>query len=297
MDVSTLKIFLAVVRQGSFAAVARDRNIDPSSVSRAISSLEKELGIRLFQRTTRQLSLTASGAIYYEQMERIIDEMERAISAATELSQSPKGTLRVTASVAFGVSCIVPLLPEFEMAYPELSMDLVLSDAVLDLVSDRIDMAIRLGTLSDSSLIAQRLMQTRYFVCASPEYVKQHGWPKTPLDLANHNCLRFPFPGFRSQWQFKDSAGRIESVAVSGRMVISNAIALKDCAIASMGVSLLPNWLVRDEINSGRLLALFPTYTVAASSFNTSAWFVYPSVRYMPLKVKVFTEFLKQRLS
>lgn len=296
MELSTLQTFLAVVRQGSFAAVARDLHVDPSSVSRAIASLEKELGIRLFQRTTRQLSLTESGAIYYERMEPIVEDMEQAISAATELSSQPRGTLRVTASVAFGLSCIVPLLPEFEAAYPELSLDLVLSDAVLDLVGDRIDVAIRLGVLSDSSAIAHRLMKTRYLVCASPDYVAKHGWLRKPEDLAKRNCLRFPLPGFRSQWQFKGEDGNVEVVAVQGKMTISNAIALKNCVLASMGISLLPDWLVRFEIESGALLDLFPGYEVAANSFNTAAWFVYPSNRYLPLKVKVFTTFLKQRL-
>lgn len=296
MELSTLQTFLAVVRQGSFAAVARDRNVDPSSVSRAIASLERELGIRLFQRTTRQLALTEPGAIYYERIAPVVEELEQATLAATELTNQPKGTLRVTASVAFGLSCIVSLLPKFEALYPQLSMDLVLSDTVLDLMGDRIDVAVRLGILQDSSLIAQRLMRTQYFVCAGRSYIAQHGQPETPQDLENHNCLRFPLPGFRSQWQFKNDAGKVEVVAVSGRTIISNAIALKECVLASMGISLLPNWLVRDELNSGDLIDLFPTYTVAANSFDTGAWFVYPSARYMPMKVKVFTNFLIQHL-
>lgn len=297
MELSTLQMFVAVVRQGSFAAVARDRHIDPSSVSRAIAHLEKELGIRLFQRTTRQLSLTESGAVYYEQVESIVEQMEQAIAAATEVSGQPKGTLRVTASVSFGLTCIVPLLPAFEQAYPALKLDLVLSDAVLDLVGDRLDLAIRLGILTDSSLIAHRLMKTQYFVCASPQYITQRGKPKVPQEIAQHNCLRFPFPGFRSHWRFKDDQGNVESVEVQGQMVISSAVGLRDCAIAHMGISLLPNWLISEALESGDLIDLFPSHTVTATQFETAAWFVYPSKQYLPLKVKVFTEFLQRHLS
>lgn len=199
MDVSTLQLFVEVVRQGSFAAVARHRDIEPSSVSRAIATLEKELGVRLFQRTTRQLSPTESGSVYYEHVVPLLAEMEQAIAAATELSGHPQGTLRITASVSFGLTCIVPLLPEFEAAYPGLTVDLVLTDAVLDLVGERIDVAIRLGVMADSALIAQRLMPTRYFICASPQYLAQQGYPHHPHDLARHECLRFPLSGFRSR--------------------------------------------------------------------------------------------------
>lgn len=297
MELSTLHTFAEVVRQGSFAAVARDRNIDPSSVSRAIASLEKELGVRLFQRTTRQLAPTEAGRLYYEQIEPLLAQMTQANLSVTEVSGQPQGTLRVTASVSFGLTCIVPLLPEFEQRYPDLHIDLVLSDAVLDLVNERIDIAIRLGTMADSSLIAQRLMQTRYYVCASPTYLAKHGAPEKPQDIAHHECLRFPLAGFRSRWHFKDAQGRVETIAVKGRTVISSAIALRDCAIAHMGISLLPHWLIQNDLATQRLVNYFPHHEVTATQFETAAWFVYPSKSYQPLKVKVFIDFLKQQLA
>ena len=199
MDISVLQIFIEVMRQRSFAAVARERNIDPSSVSRCISSLEKELGVRLFQRTTRQLSPTEAGITYFDRIEPLIEEMQRAVELVKEVSGQPKGTLRVTASASFGLKCIVPLLGKLESRYQDLSIDLVLTDSRLDLFTERIDLAIRLGQLKDSTLIAQKLMSTSYSVCASPGYLQQWGELKQPEDVAQHNCLLFPWAGFRSR--------------------------------------------------------------------------------------------------
>lgn len=297
MDVSVLKLFIDVVRQGSFAAVARDRNLDPSSVSRSIAGLEKELGIRLFQRTTRQLSPTEAGVTYFEKIEPLVEEIYQASAVAADVSGQPKGELRVTASVAFGIKQIVPLLPQFEALYPDLIVDLSLTDARVDLFAERIDLAVRLGLLADSTLIAQRLMQVHYRVCASPHYLKQSGHPQQPEDIENHNCLLFPLPGFRTRWIFRDKGRTICEVPVQGRTIISNAIALQQCAIAGMGLALLPHWLVDDDLRTGTLINVFPTYDVTATNFSAAAWLVYPSRAYMPLKVRAFIKFLKQSVS
>ncbi|MEM9816639.1 MAG: LysR family transcriptional regulator [Cyanobacteria bacterium P01_D01_bin.6] len=297
MDLSVLQIFVEVVRQGNFAAVARDRGLDPSSVSRTIKGLEQELGVRLFQRTTRRLSPTESGTAYFERIEPLVEEMQQATNVAIDMSGQPKGTLRVTASVPFGQKCIVPLLPEFGTMYPDLTVDLQLTDAVVDLFSERIDLAIRLGLLADSTLIAQRLMRTYYRVCASPQYLQQRGYPKNPSDIEHHNCLLFPLAGFRSRWIFRDQQGNISEVPVHGRTIISNAIALEQCAIAGMGLTLLPNWLVDEDLQAGTLINVFPNHEVTATDFNTAAWLVYPSRAYVPLKVRVFIEFLKRAIA
>ncbi|MEO1352132.1 MAG: LysR family transcriptional regulator [Cyanobacteria bacterium J06635_15] len=227
MDLSVLQIFVEVVRQGNFAAVARDRGLDPSSVSRTIKGLEQELGVRLFQRTTRRLSPTESGTAYFERIEPLVEEMQQATNVAIDMSGQPKGTLRVTASVPFGQKCIVPLLPEFGTMYPELTVNLQLTDAVVDLFSERIDLAIRLGLLADSTLIAQRLMRTYYRVCASPQYLQQRGYPKNPSDIEHHNCLLFPLAGFRSRWIFRDQQDNISEVTVHVLTFISKEIALE----------------------------------------------------------------------
>lgn len=297
MDVSVLQIFVEVVRQGSFAAVARDRNLDPSSVSRAIAGLEAELGIRLFQRTTRQLSPTEAGIAYFERVEPLLEEMQQAMQAAIDLSEQPKGTLRVTASVSFGQKCIVPLLADFQAMYPDLTVDLLLTDAIVDLFAERIDLAVRLGLLADSTLIAQQLMRTHYSVCTSPHYLKRYGQPESPSDIAHHNCLLFPLTGFRSRWIFRDKNGNLSDTPVHGRTIISNAIALQQCAIAGMGLALLPHWLIAADLQAGTLTNVFPDYEVTATDFNAAAWLVYPSRTYVPLKVRVFIDFLKRSIS
>ncbi|NEQ70352.1 MAG: LysR family transcriptional regulator [Symploca sp. SIO2D2] len=296
MDLSALQIFVEVMIQKSFAAVARDRNIAPSSVSRTIAGLEKELGVRLFQRTTRRLSPTEAGTAYFERIEPLIEEMQQAINATIDISGQPKGTLRVTASVSFGQKCIVPLLPDFGAMYPELTVDLLLTDAIVDLFADRIDVAIRLGLLADSTLIAQQLLRTHYRVCASPQYLQQFGHPQQPNDIQQHNCLLFALPGFRSRWIFKNSSGLTSEVPVHGRTIISNAIALEQCAIAGMGLALLPNWLIDNDLQAGTLVDVFPNYEVTATDFNTAAWLLYPSRTYVPLKVRAFIEFLKNSM-
>jgi DNA-binding transcriptional LysR family regulator len=297
MELSVLQTFVEVVKQGSFAAVARERNLDPSSVSRAIAGLEEELGIRLLQRTTRQLSPTEAGMMYFQRIQPLVEEMQQAIDVATDVSGQPKGTLRITASVSFGLKCIVPLLPGFRMTYPDLTVDLVLTDANVDLFTERIDLAIRLGLLADSTLIAQQLIQTRYFICASPQYLKQWGHPKTPSDIEKHNCLLFPLAGFRSKWRFRNKDRDESEVFVRGHTIISNAIALQQCAIAGMGLALLPNWLISQDLRDGVLVNVFPDYDVTATEFTTAAWLVYPSRAYVPLKVRVFIDFLKQSIS
>jgi DNA-binding transcriptional LysR family regulator len=296
MDLLVLQIFVEVMRQGSFAAVARDRHLDPSSVSRMIAGLEAELGIRLFQRTTRRLSPTEAGTAYFERMEPLVEEMQQAIDAAIDSAGQPKGTLRVTTSVSFGQKCIVPLLPDFQARYPDLSVDLLLTDTVVDLLAERIDVAVRLGLLLDSTLIAQQLMRTHYSVCASPHYLKRYGQPETPNDINKHRCLLFPLAGFRSRWIFRDRNGVTSEIPIWGHTIISNAIALQQCTIAGMGLALLPNWLIDDDLRTETLVDVFPTYDVTATNFSTAIWLVYPSRAYVPLKVRVLTEFLKQSI-
>ena len=296
MDLEVLKTFVEVMRQGSFAAVARNRNVDPSSISRAIAGLEKELGVRLFQRSTRKLSPTEAGILYNDRIEPLIAEIQQARELVTEAEQ-PQGTLRITASVSFGLKCLIPLLTKFEASYPQLTQELLLTDTRLDLLTERIDLAIRLGHLENSTAIAQKLMLIRYSVCASPTYLERHSKIERPEDISQHNCLRFPLAGYRTRWIFRDRYGRDSEIPVGGRTIISNAIGLQQCAIAGMGLALLPHWLTDDEIKAQRLVRILPEYEVTATDFETSAWLIYPSRSYVPLKVKVLIDFLQQHLT
>lgn len=296
MDTDLIKTFVDVVRRGSFASVAKDRNVAPSSISRAIAALEDELGLRLFQRTTRKMCPTEAGDLFFELIEPLLNGIERAKQSALDLSGRAEGTLKVTTSVSFGQKCVVPLMAEFSKLYPGLSVELLLDDGLVDIVAERYDLALRLGRLQDSSLVAHRLLSVRYVVCASSCYLDEQGCPAHPEQLSMHNCLRFPFAGFRSRWIFRSSSGELKEVPISGNGVYSTALALEQCALSGMGITMLPDWLVVDHLRQGRLINLFPAYEVTATDFDAGVWIVYASRSYVPRKVRIFTDFLKARL-
>src|SRR5262245_42703074 len=292
MDTTALKIFVEIVRRGSFAAVARDWDVDPSVVSRAVKSLEAELDARLFHRTTRRLSLTEAGNAFFDRIAPVVEEIERARESVADQDAPPAGTLRVTTSISFGERCLVPLLPKFAAQHPGLALDIVLAEAFLDLVAERIDVAIRLGPLADSSLIASRLFRTTYRLWASPRYLASHDPIERPEDLSRHQCLVFPFCAL---WRFRNAEGETTKVPVGGNFVISSGIALEQCAIAGMGVVMLPHWLVAGSLKSGALKPVLGGYeATAGTAFDTGGWLVYPSREKMPRKVKLFSDFMKR---
>lgn len=292
MDIEALELFMDVMRQRNFTDIARERGLAPSSVSRTITGLEKELGVRLFQRTTRKLEPTKAGVIYFRRIAPIISELESARHMAADVTEEPSGILRVTASVTFGQMHIVPLLPELKNRYTSLSIELMLTDAYLDLIENRIDVAIRLGTLQDSSCIARKLNKMEFFICASPEYIKKHGKPCEPEEVANHDCLLFPRSGHDLNWLFKKSDGKIVDVQVSGQCLITNSQAIRQCASSGMGLALLPDWLINEDIKSGALVRLFDQFDVSATDYDSAVWLLYPSRDYVPLKTRVFMDHL-----
>jgi DNA-binding transcriptional LysR family regulator len=297
MDTTHIRLFIEVARRGSFATVARDHNLDPSSVSRAVAALEDDLGMRLFQRSTRRVALTEAGHLYLARVEGLVDELDHARDEALTVSVGPVGTLRLTTSAAFGYQCLVPLLSEFRTRYPALKLDLLLTDENIDLLAERVDLAIRLGPSEDSAMIGSKLMSTQYRVCASPEYLKTHRVPKKPQDLRTHRCLLFSLPEFRLRWFFRDRKGGLEEVPVEGDILMSNALALRQAAVAGVGPVLLPDWLVDEELARGRLVNLYPAYRVTATDFETAAWLLYPSRAYLPNKVRVMIDFLRENFS
>ena len=297
MEIATLYLFVEVVQQGSFAQVARMRNIDPSSVSRTIAKLEAELGIKLFQRSTRKLEPTEAGTIYYEKLESLLKRLEAAKQAATDIHQQPQGTLRVTVSSVFAQKQVLSFLPEFTEAYPDLSIELIITDAYLDLIEERIDVAIRLGTLRDSSYMVKRLRKMSFFICASPKYLKKFGKPNTLEDIEHHNCLLFPRINNSVNWLFKDKKGKFTEIKVKGRYLLTNSLAIKQCAISGMGLALLPDWLIGNDFKSGDLVRLFVQYEVMTTNHESSIWLLYPSRTYIPTKTRVFIDYLSAKLS
>ncbi len=298
MNTEALRVFIDVVRRGSFAAVARDRNVDPSSVSRSIASLEAELGVRLLQRTTRRLAPTEEGRLYFARMEPLLEEMERAREDISRASMEPKGTLRLTTTVSFGQICIVPLLAELRANLPKLKVELILTDSNLDLIAERIDLAVRLSPpLADTGLIGAKLVDTRYRVCASPAYIEREGPLDAPSDLSERACVLFAIPQFRSRWLFRNTSGDIEEVPVNGDILSTNAVSLRDCARAGIGPALLADWLIDEDLRDGRLIDIFPSLEVTATAFETAAWLLYPSRSFLPSKVRAVIDFLRARLS
>ncbi len=297
MNTNDLTIFVEIMRKRNFAHVARDRNINPAGVSRSIAALEKELNARLFQRTTRRVEPTEAALVYFQRVEPLVCELNNARLLVAEQNERVQGVLRFSCPVSFAQLNITPLMPEFSERFPELNFDLVLSDSILDLINERLDAAIRIGSLTDSNLIAQKLSPMVARVCAAPAYLEKHGRPNKPEDLINHKCLLLELATFaRNTWKFTDKHGRKKEIVVGEFLRTSNAMALKQCALAGMGITLQGRWLIGRELRNGTLVDLFPEYeTTAALAADAAAWLLYPSRDFVPQKVRVFVDFLKEK--
>lgn len=294
MDLDSLITFTGVARSGSFASHARERGIDPSSVSRQIAALEDNLGVRLFERTTRRLSLTEAGRIYLDRVGPLMEELTAARDAAHDSMAEPSGVLSVTTSVAFGERWLMPRVASFRQAYPKITLDLRLTDAVVDLVAEGIDVALRLGPSVTGAVVAAKLFDTRYRLVAAPEYIERHGAPKSLEDLQNHTGLFFSLPGVRSDWQFRKVQGAPVHVASPpAGLTISNALALRRAALDGLGLALLADWTTAEDIKNGRLIPLFEELEASVSGFETAAWVVYPSRAYVPARLRVFIDHLR----
>lgn len=296
MNTQDLLLFAEVARSGSFAAAAKARDMDPSSVSRAIAGLETTLGVRLFQRTTRRMSLTEEGELYLARAVPLVEDLTALQAEAQQTRRTPAGNLRLTASVSFGQNAIVPLLPAFRRLYPEITLECVFTDANVDMVAERIDLAVRLAPAIEGDVIATKLMETTYRVVASPDYLNARGRPQSPQDLSDRDCILFNLRGWRSQWVFRNNGGERVDVPVTGSLVLSPAGALRDAALAGMGPALLANWMVDPDIRDGRLINLFPDYEATATTFDTAAWIIYPSRAYLPTKTRAMIDFMKDQL-
>ena len=295
MNIDSLKLFVEVLQKRSFSDVARQHGVAPSSISRSISGLERQLGVRLLQRSTRKLVPTEAGQLYFERIAPLIMELELASTSAADLGQQPRGHLRVSAGITYGQVCLAPLLGELAERIPHLHVELVLTDAFLDLIEERIDVAIRVGTLKSSSHVARRLASMTMYICASPDYLKRHGEPRRPEDLLEHECLLFQRAGYDLNWTFKDRQGRLSEIEIKGKYLINNSHSIRTCCVNGMGITLLPDWLINGELQSGQLVALFPDYQVTATEFGDAIWLIHPSQNYVPSKTRMFMDFMLEK--
>lgn len=295
MDLDSLALFVDAARLGSFAGVARERNADPSAISRAIGGLEAEVGARLFNRTTRSMSLTEAGERFHARVAHLVEELDHAREEARSARAAPAGLLRMTASVAFGQAMIVPLMGGFRERYPDIRIELQLTDANVDLVAERMDLAVRLAPSYRADLIGTRLITTRYRVVASPGWVASHGMPQGPEALSTARCVLFSLPEFRERWKFR-RGGNISEVPVDGDIVMSSALAIRTAALDGLGPALLADWLIDRDLVAGDLVDLFPDHDVAATTFDTAAWLLYPSRSFLPVKVRAAIDFLREKI-
>lgn len=284
-----MEVFVQVVNSGNFAKAAVALDINPSAVSRRISQLEYQLGVRLFNRTTRSLSLTEVGERYFNRCFRILADLEEANQEAKQHSEAPQGLLNVSCSTMFAHNCLLARIPEFLAQYPRLSIQLVLTDDVVDVVSEGIDVAIRIGELAASSLISRRLVCDRRIICAAPAYLAHYGTPKTPDDLATHNCLALnAYKTTLNQWRFRDPVG-LREISVCGNFTVNSGVALYEAVLAGLGIARASSFLIDQALRSGQLIRILGEYE---DENDIGIYAIFPSNRYLLPKVQCFVEFL-----
>jgi DNA-binding transcriptional LysR family regulator len=286
-----MRVFAKVVEQGSFARAAQALDISNAVATRLVADLEEHLGTRLLHRTTRKLSLTETGHAYLERVLQILQEVEDAEAIASSHSKKPSGTLRLYSHLGFGQIQLPPLLREYSERYPDVVLDVTLSDRAVDLVEDRIDVGIFIDLQKfDASMIARQIGVSELILCASPEYVKRHGMPEELEDISRHSCLNFSYEQVRHHWPVKQEDGTVINIPITGKLVSNNGMLLRECAIAGMGIMIRPSFSLRDDFESGRLVRLLPDRNLG----TLSVVMVYPSRRLLSAKVRSFVDFITQ---
>lgn len=280
--------FVAVAELESFTAASKRLAVSTAQVSRQITALEKRLSCKLFYRTTRRVSVTDIGRVYYQHCRQVLDGLDEAERAISDLQTTPKGLLKMTAPGTFGEETIAPLVNEFLSLYPELEIQLNLSNQKQDLVAEGYDIAIRLGKLDDSTMMANRLSTRTQYVCASPDYIKKYGIPHSLSELASHNCL----VGTLSYWRFHENH-KEKHVKVQGSLSCNSGRALCDAALKGIGIVQLPDYYVKEHVDKGSLISLLESYREE----DDHIWALYPHNRHLSSKVKMLVDFLKKNLN
>jgi DNA-binding transcriptional LysR family regulator len=288
-----LRLFTLVAEGRSFTRAADRLGLSKSAASRRIAELETRLGARLFNRTTRHISLTQVGEGFYQRVSQILEALEEAERSVASQHAAPRGRLKLAAPMSFGIQHLSSAVAEFMERYPEVEVDMELSDRFVDLIDEGFDMAVRIGRLKDSSLVARRLCPVRVVLCASPTYLARRGIPQVPADLANHDCLIYTNMQSPEQWVFRAAPGSEETrnIRVNGRLHANNGDALREAALTGQGLVLLPTFIVGEELSRGRLMPVLGDYLLSQSAVHA----VYPANRHLSPKVRAFVDFLAGR--
>jgi len=282
-----MKIFVEVAKRGGFTPAARHLGLSRAQVSKAVGRLEQHLGARLLNRTTRRVSLTATGRIYFERSEAILDEIAELEDIAASQSGEPAGRLQVSAPTSFGILHLSRAIPAYLEKYPAVQVSLSLTDRFVDVVAEGFDLAIRIAELEDSTLVARRIAPSRLLFCAAPAYLEKHGEPQVPQDLAIHHCLAYSNDLRPDLWQVRGPSG-IESVRVNGPVCADNGDVLRSAALSGLGIALLPGFIVGADIRDGSLRQVLADYCPPPISIHA----VFPSRRFLSARVRSFIDFL-----
>ncbi len=292
-ELQSLAIFNQVIESGSFTKAAESLGIAKSSVSKRIRSLESKLNVTLIQRSTRQLTITDEGWSLYKHSQRIMLELEQAKNLASHYSDKPQGTLRISAPPLFGRSEIAPLIPAFQQLYPDVCIELQLTEAYSDLIGGRFDLLLRMGELHDSGLIAQPLCNIDAICCASPEYLERHGTPSSLTDLAHHDCAVWkPNDKQDADIWYLQRGNQTEKVQVRTKVVVNDHTAIKSILLNHGGISILPIYSIREELAQGKLVTLLDDYHQLTFPISV----LYPQRDNVPAKTRVFIDFLKKNV-
>ena len=286
-----IEVFIAVAEQGGFSAAMKQLDISRAGISKYIAELEAALGGRLFNRTTRKVSLTEAGHAYYARCKDILGSIEEADSIVSGLTSSPTGRLRINAPMSFGIRQMGPLVAEFHHRYPNLKVELILADRMVDMVEEAFDVTVRISRPKDSSLVARKIAPCNFVMAASPEYIEQHGYPASAADLVQHNCLCYTYGSARTSWPLWLD-GCQTSVKIKPSLESNNGDVLCAAAVAAMGIVLSPTFILCDALRSGQLVPLLQQYSVKPSGIYA----VFASSRLVSAKVRLWVDFLVEKL-
>jgi len=283
-----MRTIVAAVETGSFTAAGERQGISKALVSKYVGEVESRLGVRLFNRSTRRLSLTEEGQRYYDQAVPLLEEFSVMVDNVTGAQSAPRGLLRISVPQTFGEMSLSPLIPKFLETYPDLSLDLQLSDRMIDMLEEGIDVVIRIGGVDDSSLIARHIKTLPLTLCASPEYIAQHGEPLNAEDIAQHSCIIDSNFRVGKQWPIVGPDGQTTSIEVSSNVAVNSPRAVKEIAIAGGGIGMIPRFIIESELHKGLLKEILPAY----KTLEFGLFAIYPHRRYLSKKVRCFIDFL-----